>query len=328
MQKGRAKPPKATSKPYTRHILGIDSGVQSHTKATSRLHQGSTKATPKPHQSHTKATPKPYTRHILGIDSGVQSHTKATSRLHQGSTKATPKPHQSHTKATPNPPSCDPQARYKPPRFPTPPLSCPTRSRLSNRRLLARVFALAFRVSDHLGHHERLPVFAREHLIGLGVVYEALSLRVHLQDRAQRGRRLLEINIVGRQVLFHATEALGQVLVALHGLANFFGRLGLAAPVGDVARVAQRAGQVALQDVGVQVAWLAAAHRVNEVGEVAGGARELLNLGAVLVPNLRAGVIRYYHGASLAIHDEANLYTVILVHALGIGARRQSANLD
>src|ERR1035437_748766 len=34
MQKARAKPPKATSKPYTRHILGIDSGVQSHPKAT------------------------------------------------------------------------------------------------------------------------------------------------------------------------------------------------------------------------------------------------------------------------------------------------------
>src|ERR1017187_8931606 len=42
--KGRAEPPKATAKPYSRHILGIDSGVQSHTKAI-----------PKPYQSHTKA---------------------------------------------------------------------------------------------------------------------------------------------------------------------------------------------------------------------------------------------------------------------------------
>src|ERR1035441_4069420 len=39
------KPPKATPRPYCRHILGIDSGVQSHPKATLRLHQGSTKAT-------------------------------------------------------------------------------------------------------------------------------------------------------------------------------------------------------------------------------------------------------------------------------------------
>src|ERR1035441_2965386 len=42
------KPPKATAKPYTRHILGIDSGLQSHIKATPRPHQGHTKATPKP----------------------------------------------------------------------------------------------------------------------------------------------------------------------------------------------------------------------------------------------------------------------------------------
>ena len=41
--KGRAEPPKATAKPYSRHILGIYSGVQSHPKAT-----------PKPHQSHKR----------------------------------------------------------------------------------------------------------------------------------------------------------------------------------------------------------------------------------------------------------------------------------
>src|ERR1035441_4214200 len=53
------KPLKATSKPPQRHILGIDSGIQSHPKAT-----------PKPPPSHPKATP----------------------RLPQGSTKAPPKP--------------------------------------------------------------------------------------------------------------------------------------------------------------------------------------------------------------------------------------------
>src|ERR1039458_8530998 len=59
MQKGRAKPPKATSKPYSRHILGIDSGVQSHPKATPKPPQSHLKATSKPPQSHTKATTKP-----------------------------------------------------------------------------------------------------------------------------------------------------------------------------------------------------------------------------------------------------------------------------
>src|ERR1035441_9425245 len=66
---GRAEPPKATPRPPQSHILGIDSGVQSHPKATPRLHQGSTKAPPRLHQGSTKATPKPH-----------QSHPKATSK--------------------------------------------------------------------------------------------------------------------------------------------------------------------------------------------------------------------------------------------------------
>src|ERR1039457_148086 len=45
------KPPKATAKPYTRHILGIDSGLQSHLKATLRPPHSHTTATPQPHQS-------------------------------------------------------------------------------------------------------------------------------------------------------------------------------------------------------------------------------------------------------------------------------------
>jgi hypothetical protein len=64
------KPSKATTKPYTRHILGIDSGVQSHPKATT-----------KPSTVECRATPKP-----------PQGSTKATLRLHQSHTKATPKP--------------------------------------------------------------------------------------------------------------------------------------------------------------------------------------------------------------------------------------------
>src|ERR1019366_7030464 len=59
------KPPKATAKPYSRHILGIDSGVQSHTKATPRLHQGYTKATPRLHQGYPTASLKPDTCEVL-----------------------------------------------------------------------------------------------------------------------------------------------------------------------------------------------------------------------------------------------------------------------
>ena len=49
-----AKPPKAILKPYTRHILGIDSGVQSHHKATTRPPQGYHKATTRLPQGHTE----------------------------------------------------------------------------------------------------------------------------------------------------------------------------------------------------------------------------------------------------------------------------------
>src|ERR1019366_2871268 len=60
------KPPKATTKPYTRHILGIDSGVQSHLKATTKPPQSYHKATPRPHQGHTKATSKPGYGQVIG----------------------------------------------------------------------------------------------------------------------------------------------------------------------------------------------------------------------------------------------------------------------
>src|ERR1035441_1925585 len=50
---------KATTKPYTRHILGIDSGVQRHLKATPKPHPCAIRATPKPPQGSTKAPPRP-----------------------------------------------------------------------------------------------------------------------------------------------------------------------------------------------------------------------------------------------------------------------------
>src|ERR1035441_7479296 len=56
MQQARAKPPKATAKPYTRHILGIYSGVQSHTKATSKPTDSQPIGTPKPPPCDPKAT--------------------------------------------------------------------------------------------------------------------------------------------------------------------------------------------------------------------------------------------------------------------------------
>jgi hypothetical protein len=51
----RRKPPKATARPYTRHILGIDSGLQSPHKAIYYGVQRHLKATPKPPQGYPKA---------------------------------------------------------------------------------------------------------------------------------------------------------------------------------------------------------------------------------------------------------------------------------
>src|SRR5664279_1519491 len=76
-------------------------------------------------------------------------------------------------------------------------------------------FALFSPRSDLLGHHEGFPVLAGEQLVGLRIIDKPLGLRIHLQDCAQCGRRLREIDIIGSQMLFHAAERLGQVLVAL-----------------------------------------------------------------------------------------------------------------
>src|ERR1017187_9419300 len=94
----RPKPPKATPKPPQGHILGIDSGVQSHPKATPRLHQGSTKAPPKPPQGSTKATLKPPQSLLIANRLGPQSHPKATLKPPQSHLKATPRLPQSYPK--------------------------------------------------------------------------------------------------------------------------------------------------------------------------------------------------------------------------------------
>ena len=56
------KPPKATAKPYCRHILSIDSGVQSQPKATPKPPQSHPHATLKPPQSHLKTNSSGYPR--------------------------------------------------------------------------------------------------------------------------------------------------------------------------------------------------------------------------------------------------------------------------
>src|ERR1035437_5094086 len=85
LEQGRAA---SHPKPYTRHILGIYSGVQRPPKAIIKPHQGQ----------------------LLGNQLGTNCDTKATLKRHQSHPNATPMRPQSHTKATPKPP-----AYFRPP---------------------------------------------------------------------------------------------------------------------------------------------------------------------------------------------------------------------
>jgi hypothetical protein len=74
LEQGRAA---SHPKPYTRHVLGIYSGVQRHPKAIIKPHQGQ----------------------LLGNQLGTNCDPKATLKRHQSHTNATPMRPQSHLKA-------------------------------------------------------------------------------------------------------------------------------------------------------------------------------------------------------------------------------------
>src|ERR1019366_66876 len=94
IQQARAKPPKATTRPYTRHRLRSTKPPQGHPKATPRPPQGSTKAPPRLHQSATKATPKlsrglPAPRSLSctsQTDAGCPGESWETRRTYTGAT--------------------------------------------------------------------------------------------------------------------------------------------------------------------------------------------------------------------------------------------------
>src|ERR1035441_1907539 len=78
--KAGRKPPKATTRPYTRHILGIDSGVQSHPKATPRPPQGYTKATPRLHQGYPQAKVEGRIQNAERSGTASPSHPQAANK--------------------------------------------------------------------------------------------------------------------------------------------------------------------------------------------------------------------------------------------------------
>ena len=104
-----------------------------------------------------------------------------------------------------------------------------------------------------------------EELVGLGVPGEPFGLGVHLQELAERGGGLGEVHTIGAEVRLHPLEAVEGIRVAFQLFAHLLRRSIFAEAVGDVAGVAKGAGQMAFQDVRVQIRDLAAADGVDEV---------------------------------------------------------------
>ena len=75
--------------------------------------------------------------------------------------------------------------------------------------------------------------------------------------------------VVAGEVFFHPGEGLVSLGVVAERLGLLVERLRLAEPVRDVGQVAEGAGVVAFEDVGVEVVGLAAADGGDEVAEVA-----------------------------------------------------------
>ncbi len=126
-------------------------------------------------------------------------------------------------------------------------------------------------------------------------------------------------------MLLHAFEALRHAVGASDPLDDFFARSERSESVRDVAHVTQGAGQMAFEYVGVEVADLAAADGVDEIGVVAGavGADELPDPLAVVVVGPAADEV-----ALLTVDHGAGRRAVVIVHRLVARLSRQTTNLE
>src|SRR5262249_42294712 len=99
---------------------------------------------------------------------------------------------------------------------------------------------------------EALAILARQHLVRFLVVDECLALGLQRQLAAKVILRLVQRQLVLLEVLDQLGERLRRRLVAVECLAlRTEGGL-LAQAIADVAEVAHRTGEVALQDVGME----------------------------------------------------------------------------
>ena len=102
------------------------------------------------------------------------------------------------------------------------------------------------------------------------IVRETLLLDVHFKESAQSERLIGQINLIGSKVAHATFEGLRCGRVGCQLLLDLFGTGVLSHPIGNIARVAQPAGKVALQDVGVEILHFPAPDRFDKVLEVAG----------------------------------------------------------
>ena len=70
--------------------------------------------------------------------------------------------------------------------------------------------------------------------------------------------------------------------------------------------MAEGAGEVAFEDVGVEVCLLAAANGLDEVGKMVAAAGKLLDFLALLVVGNGVGIAGHEHPAIFAVNDDAN----------------------
>src|SRR5579884_726839 len=118
----------------------------------------------------------------------------------------------------------------------------------------------------HLRRHlESLAIFAGQQGVGLFVIDKNLLGRLHSQLAADAALDCAEVDLVVLEVLFHALEGFASVLVLGEGLRRLAERLFVTEAIADVAQMAQGAGEMAFENVGVEVLDLAAADGLDEV---------------------------------------------------------------
>src|SRR6185437_7906017 len=127
------------------------------------------------------------------------------------------------------------------------------------------------------GHLEALAIFACQHGVGFLVAEEGFLRRIERQLATDATLGFIQADAIVLEMLFHALEGFAGILVLGERLGRLAERLLLAETIADVAQVTQRTGQMAFENVGVEIRSLAAADGLDEVAEMILAAAELLD---------------------------------------------------